>query len=102
MHWINTFRKPRTVIENEIVSTDMTDLTFSDSVTKRVKSYGGWMIYLFMVARLFGCLVLFALSVNSFLGCQRNHHPGVFSDNFIVCPDSLITITFVNHFSLLK
>ena len=102
MHWINTFRKPRAVVENEIFSTDMTDLTFSHSVTKKVKSYGGWTIYLFMVVRLFGCLVLFTLSVNSFLGCQRNHHPGVIDTVFkhliIRCPEGLVTITSVNHF----
>ena len=98
MHWINTSRKPRAVVENEIISTDTMDLTFSNSV---MKSYGEWTIYLFMVARLLACFVLFALSVNSFLGCQRNHHPGVIDTVFkhlIRCPEGLVTITLVNHF----
>ncbi|KAF8811726.1 hypothetical protein BYT27DRAFT_7160557 [Phlegmacium glaucopus] len=50
-----------------------------------------------MVARLFGCLVLFALSVNSLLRCQRNHSNIVgthFKHLFVGCPEVLMTMTF--------
>ena len=99
LHWINTFRKPGSVIESESL-TDTMASTFSHSLKKKVKSHGGWTIYLFMVARLFGCLVLFALSVNSLLRCQKNH-PGVdavFRHIFVVCPEGFMTLTFVNLF----
>ncbi|KAF8799457.1 multidrug resistance-associated ABC transporter [Phlegmacium glaucopus] len=50
-----------------------------------------------MVARLFGCLVLFALSVKSLLGCQRNP-PGMidtpFKNLFVGCPEAFMTVTF--------
>ena len=73
--------------------------TFSHSLKEKAKSHGGWTIYLFMVARLFGCLVLFALSVNSLLlKCQKNH-PGVdsvFKHLFVECPEGFLTLTFVN------
>ena len=42
-----------------------------------------------MVARLFGCLVLLALSVNSLLRCQRSH---------LGVDTAFITLTFVNPF----
>jgi hypothetical protein len=86
LHWINTFRKPGSVIES-----DTTTSTFSDSLKKKVKSHGGWTIYLFMLARLFGCLVLFALSVNSSLRCQKKHL-------FFGCSEGFMTVTFVNPF----
>ena len=97
LHWINTFRKPSSVIET---GTDTMSSTFSHSLKKKIKSHGGWSIYLFMVARLFGCLVLFALSVNSLLRCQKNH-PGVdtvFKHLFVGCPEGFMTLTFVNPF----
>ena len=98
LHWIYTFRKHGSVIESDSL-TDTTASTFSDSLKKKVKSHGGWTIYLFMLARLFGCLVLFALSVNSLLRCQKNH-PGVdtvFKHLFFFgCPESFMTLTFVN------
>jgi hypothetical protein len=101
LHWINTFRKPRVIIEFESSVTDPMTSTFSHSVRKKVKSYGGWTIFLFMVARLVGCLALFVLSMSSFLGCQRNH-PGVVdtvSKHLIMgCPEGLMTLTFVNSF----
>ena len=100
LHWINTFRKPGSVIESESSLTDTMSSTFSHSLKKKVKSHGGWTIYLFMVARLFGCLVLFALSVNSLLRCQKNH-PGVdtvFKHLFVGCPECFMTLTFVNPF----
>ena len=100
VHCISTLQNPRAVVETEIFSTDKIAITLSRSITNKVKKYGGWTIYLFMVARLFGCLVLFASSIYSFLGCKRNHHPGVVdtaSKHLIVrCPDGLNTITFVN------
>ena len=100
LYWINTLRKPGSVIESESSLTDTMASTFSHSLKKKVKSHGGWTIYLFMVARLFGCLVLFALSVNSLLGCQKNH-PGVhtvFRHLFVMCPEGFMTLTFVNLF----
>ena len=99
LHWINTFRKPGSVIESESL-TDTMASTFSHSLKKKVKSHGGWTIYLFMVARLFGSLVLFALSVNSLLRCQINH-PGVDTVSkhlFVGCPEGFMTLTFVNPF----
>ena len=99
LHWINTFRKPGSVIETGPSLTDTTASTFSHSLKKKVKSLGGWTIYLFMVARLFGCLVLFALSVNS-LRYQKNH-PGVdtvFKHLFVGCPEGFMTLTFVSPF----
>ena len=96
VHWINTFRKPRGVVETELSLTDTTASTFWHSLKKKVKSYGGWTIYLFMVARLSGCLVLFALSVNSLLRRQEND-PGVI-DTVFKRPEVLITVTFVNPF----
>ena len=102
LHWINTFRRPGPVIqvETEPFLTDTTASTFSHSLKKKVKSHGGWTTYLFMVARLFGCLVLFALSVNSLLRCQRNHSgvDTVFEHLFVACPESFMTLTFVNPF----
>ena len=100
LHLINTFRKPGPVIETEPSLTDTVACTFSHSLTKKVKSFGGWTIYLFMVARLFGCLILFALSVNSLLRCQKNH-PGVdtvFKHLFVGCSEGFMTLTFVNPF----
>ena len=100
LHWINTFRKPDSVIETEPPLTDTMASTFSHSLKKKVKSFGGWTIYLFMVARLFGCLVLFALSVNSLLRCQKNH-PGantVFKKTFRRVSEGFMTHTFVNPF----
>ena len=100
LHWINTFRKPYSVIETEPSLTDTTASTFSHSLEKKVKSLGGWTIYLFMVARLLGCLVLFALSVNSLLRCKKNH-PGVdtvFKHFYAGCSEGLMTLTFVNPF----
>ena len=99
LHWINTFRKPGSVIESEPSLTDATASTFSHSLKKKVKSHGGWTIYLFMVARLFGCLVLFALSVNSLLRCQKNY-PGVDTifKHFVGCPEVFMTLTLVNPF----
>ena len=100
LHSINTFRKHGSVIETEPSLTDTMASTFSHSLKKMVKSLGGWTIYLFMVARLFGCLVLFALSVNSLLRCQKNH-PGVdivFKHLFVGCPEGFMTLTFVNPF----
>ena len=100
LHWINTFRKPGSVINSE-TEPSLTS-TFSHSLKKKVKSFGGWTIYLFMVARLFGSLVLFALSVNSLLRCQKNH-PGVdtiFRHFFVGCPEGFMTLTFVNPFLL--
>jgi hypothetical protein len=94
LHSINTFRKPG---ETEPSLTDTTTSTFSHSLKKKIESLGGWTIYLFMVARLFGCLVLFALSVNSLLRCQKNH-PGVDTHLFLGCPESFVTLTFVNSF----
>ena len=90
LHWINAFRKPYSVIETEPNSlTDTTTSTFSHSLEKKVKSHGGWSIYLFMVARLFGCLFLLALSVNSLLRCQKNH---------LGVDTVFITLTFVSPF----
>ena len=104
LHWINTFRKPGSVDETEPSLTDNMASTFSHSLKKKVNSHGGWTIYLFMVARLFGCLVLFALSVNSLLlKCQKNHPKGVdtvFKHLFVGCPEGFLTLTFVNPFPL--
>ena len=97
LHSINTFRKP--VIETEPSLTDSTTSTFSHSLKKKIKSFGGWTIYLFMVARLFGCLVLFTLSVNSLLRCLKNHSI-VDTHLFVGCPEGLTTLTFVNSFLL--
>ena len=100
LHFINTFRKPGSVVETESSLTDTTTCTFSHSLKKKVKSLGGWTIYSFMVARLFGCLILFALSVNSLLRCQKNH-PGVdtiFKHLFVGCPEGFMALTFVNPF----
>ena len=101
LHWINTFRKPGSVIESDLSLTDTTASTFSHSLKKKVKSHGGWTIYLFMVARLFGCLVLFGLSVNSLLRCQKNHQgvDTVFKNLFFGCPEGFMTLTFVNPLS---
>ena len=96
LHWINSYRKPGSVTVTEPSLTDTMTSTFS----QKVKSLGGWTIYLFMVARLFGCLVLFALSVNSLRRCQKNH-PGVdsvFKHLFVGCPEEFMTLTFVNLF----
>ena len=100
LHWINTFRKPSSVIETEPSLTDtMTPAgTFLRALKKKVKSHGGWTIYLFMVARLFGCLVLFALSVDSLLRCQKNHPDVDFKHLFVGCPEGFMTPTFVNPF----
>ena len=100
LHWINTFRKPGSVIETEPSLTGTTVSTFSHSLKKKVKRFGGWTIYLFMVARLFGCLILFALSVNSLLRCQKNHPDvdTVFKHFFVGCPEGFMTLTFVNPF----
>ena len=102
LHWINTFRKPGS--ETEPSLTDNMASTFSRSLKEKAKSHGGWTIYLFMVARLFGCLVLFALSVNSLLlKCQKNHPGGVdtvFKHLFVGCPEGFLTLTFVNPFPL--
>ena len=98
LRWIDTFRKPGSVIESESPLTEAS--TFSHSFKKKVKGHGGWTIYLFMVARLFGCFVLFALSVGSLLRCQKNY-PGVdtvFKHLFVGCPESFMTLTFVNPF----
>ena len=98
LHWINTFRKPDSVIETEPSLTDTMASTFLHALKKKVKSHGGWTIYLFMVARLFGCLVLFALSVNSLLRCQKNHlglDTG-FEHIFVGCSETFTTLTFVN------
>ena len=100
LHWMNTFRKPGSVIESEPSLSDTMASTFSQSLKNKVKGHGGWTIYLFMVARLFGCLVLFALFVNSLLRCQKNH-PGVdtvFKHLFVGCPEVFMTLTFVNPF----
>jgi hypothetical protein len=90
LHSINTFRrKPGSVIEtepNSLTDSDSVTSTFSHSLKKVVKSHGGWTIYLFMIARLFGCLFLFALSVNS---CQKKNHPGFDDEGFV-------TLTLVN------
>ena len=94
LHSINAFRKP--VIETEPSLTDTTASTFSHSLAK-IKSFGGWTIYLFMVARLFGCLLLFTFSVDSLLRCQKNH-PGVDTNLFVECPEGFLTLTFVNPF----
>ena len=99
-HLINAFGKRGSVIETESSLTDTMAFTFLHSLKKRVISPGGWTIYLFMVARLFGCLVLFTLSVNSLLRCQKNH-PGVdtvFKHLFVGCPEGFMTLTFVNPF----
>jgi len=102
LYWVDTVRKPDSVVDTESSLADTMASTFSHSVKKKVRSHGGWTIYLFMVARLFGCLVLFTLSVNSFLGCQRNH-PGVVdtvSKHLSVgCPEVLMTVPFVNLLS---
>lgn len=101
LHWINTFRKPGSVIQVESDSlTDTMTSTFSHSLKNKVKSLGGWAIYSFMVARLLGCLVLFALSVNSLLRYQKNH-PGVdtvYKHLLVGCPEAFMTLTFVNPF----
>ena len=89
LHWINTFRKPGSVIETEPSLTDTMASTFLPSLKRKVKFHGGWTIYMFMVARLFGCLVLFALSVNSLLRCQKNH---------LGVDTVFITLTFVSPF----
>jgi hypothetical protein len=99
LHSINTFRKPGSVIETEPSLTDTTTSTFSHSLKRKIKSLGGWTIYLFMVARLFGCLALFTLSVNSLGRCQKNH-PGVDTHLFGGCPEGFLTLTFVNPFPL--
>ena len=90
LHWINTSWKPLSIIESEQVLTDPTPSTFLHSAMKKVKSYGGWTIYLFMVARFFGCFILLALSVYSLLVSQRNR-PDV-----VECPEVLMIVTFVN------
>lgn len=104
----NTFRKPGSVIETESALTDSDTVVspFLHSIKQKVKSHGGWTIYLFMMARLFGCFVLFALSVNSLLGCQRNHPDkdkvGIpFKHLFLGCPEALMTVTFVNPLSFI-
>ena len=100
LHWINAFRKPDSDTETEASLTDTMASTFLRSLKKKVKSLGGWTIYLFMVARLFGCLVLFALSVGSLLRRQKSH-PGVdtvFKHFFVGCPEGFMTLTFVNPF----
>ena len=99
LHWINTFQKPYPVIGTEPALTDTTASTyeFSHSLKKNVKNLGGWTIYLFMVARLFGCLVLFALSLNSLLRCQKNHlGVNAVSKHLFACPEGFMTLTFVN------
>ena len=99
LHSINTPRKPGSVIETEPSLTDTTATTFSHFL-KKIKDLGGWTIYLFMVARLFGCLLLFTLSVNSLLRCQKNH-PGVdtgVKHLFFGCQEGFMTLTFVNSF----
>ena len=100
LHWINTFRKPGSVIETEPSLTDTMASTFLRALKKKVKSHGGWTIYLFMVARLFGSLILFALSVNSLLRCQKNHPDvdTVFKHLFVGCSETFTTFTFVNPF----
>ena len=98
LHAINAFRKFGSVIETEPSLTDTTASTYSHSLKKKIKSLGGWTIYLFMVARVFGCLLLFTLSVNSLLRCQKNH-PGVdtvFKHLFVGCQEGFMTLTFVN------
>ena len=99
-HLINTYQKCGSVIETEPSLTDAMASTFLHSFKKKVKSLGGWTIYLFMVARLFGCLVLFALSVTSLLRCQKNHPrvDTVFKHLFVGCPEGFMTLTFVNPF----
>ena len=92
LHSINTFRKPGFVIETEPSLTDTMASTFSHSLKKKIKSLGGRTMYLFMVARLSGCLLLFALSLNSLLRCQKNHL-GV---DTVGCPEGFMTLTFVN------
>lgn len=100
LHSINSCRKPGFVTETEPSSADSTTSTFSHSLKKKIKSLGGWAIYLFMVARLFGCIVLFTLSVNSLLKCRKNHPDveTVFKHLFVACPESFMTLTFVNPF----
>ena len=101
LHSINTFRKPEpdSVMEIEPSLNDTTASTFSHSIKKKIKSFGGWTIYLFMVARLFGCLLLFALSVGSLIRCQKNH-PSVDRHLFVGCPEGFMAFTFVNLFLL--
>jgi hypothetical protein len=94
LHSINTFRKPGSVIETEPSSMAS---TFSYSLKRKIKSLGGWTIYLFMVARLFGCLVLFTLSVNSLRRCENNR-PGADTHLFVGCSEGFMTLTFVNPF----
>ena len=100
LHSINTFRKPGSVIETELSSTDTTVSTISHALKKKSLRVGGWTIYLFLVARLFGCLLLFALSVNSLLRCQKNYQgvDSVFKYLLLACPEGLMTLTFVNPF----
>ncbi|KAF8799466.1 hypothetical protein BYT27DRAFT_7317211 [Phlegmacium glaucopus] len=101
LHWTNTFRKPGSgFVETELPLVDTMATTFSHSLNNKVKNHGGWTIYLFMVARLFGCLALFALSVKSLLACRGNQ-PGIvdrldthFKHLFIWCPEAFMTVTF--------
>jgi hypothetical protein len=99
LHSINTFWKGGSVIKTEPSLAGTMTSTFSHSLTKKIRSLGGWTIYLFMVARLFGCLLLFALSVNSLRKCQKNH-PGVDTvfKHLFGCPEGLMTLTFVKPF----
>ena len=96
LHSINIFRKPGSVFETEPL-TDTIATTFSHSFKKKIKSLGGLTIYLFMIARLLGCFLLFTLSVDSLLRCQKNH-PGVDTHLIIGCPEVFLTLTYVNPF----
>ena len=96
LHSINTFRKTGSEFET-VPLTDTIATTFPHSLKKKIKTFGGWTIYLFMIARLLGCFLLFTLSVSSLLRCQKNH-PGVDTHLFVGCPEVFLTLTFVNPF----
>lgn len=63
----------------------------------RIADLGGFSIFMFAVARLFGCLVLLALSLRTLFACNCVGGNNSLCTPFAKCPEVFITLSFVSQ-----
>ncbi|KAF9526532.1 multidrug resistance-associated ABC transporter [Crepidotus variabilis] len=71
-------------------------LTIEEKLKAWVAGFGGIEIFVFMVARLFGCVSLFIFTANATPNCQAKHLTGreEWKDYLLQCPESLMAVTY--------
>jgi hypothetical protein len=63
----------------------------------RIADLGGFFIFMFAIARLFGCLVLLALSLRTLFACNCAGGNDSLCASFAKCPEVFITLSLVSQ-----